>query len=65
MFRELTLTHQCRRIFISIKFVNEFVDLMCMANPSLKPMVRTENGKKALHLRVLKAIYGCVESSLL
>ena len=44
--------------FILIKFVNEFVNLMCMANPSLKPIVRTVNGKKVLYLRALKALYG-------
>ena len=36
-----------------------------MANPPLKPMVRMKNGKKVLYLRILKALYGCVESGLL
>ena len=51
--------------FILIEFVNEFVNLMCMANPSLKPMVRADNGKKVIYLMVRNALYGCVESGLL
>ena len=51
--------------FVLIKFVDEFVDLMCMADPSLKPIVRMENGKKVLYLRILKALYGGIESGLL
>ena len=51
--------------FILIRFVNEFVDLMRMANPSLKPMVRMKNGKNVLYLRVIKDLYGCNESGLL
>ena len=39
--------------------------IMCSVNPEYKPYVRTENGKKVLYLRVLKAIYGCIESALL
>ena len=38
--------------YILLKYVNEFVDLMCMTSPSLNPIVRME-GKKVLYLKVL------------
>ena len=37
---------------------------MCDINPEYKNYVRYENGVKVLYLRVLRAIYGCIESAL-
>ena len=38
---------------------------MCEVNPGHKKNVRVENGVKVLHLRLPKALYGCMESALL
>ena len=50
---------------VIMKLRGEFVDIMCEVNPKYKPFVKIENGKKVLYLRVLRAIYGCIESALL
>ena len=43
---------------------DEFVDIMCDVNPEYKKYVKVIGGKKLLYLRVLRAIYGCIESAL-
>ena len=43
----------------------EFVDMMCEANPEYKAYVHEVNGKKVLYLKLLRALYGCIESALL
>ena len=40
------------------------VDTMCEVNPDHKQNVRYEKGKKVLYMRVIRAIYGCIESAL-
>ena len=52
-----------KRILICIR--DEFVDIMCEVNPAYKPYVQYDNGKKVLYVKVLREIYGCVESALL
>ena len=51
--------------FLLIKFSDKFVDIMCDVNPELVEDIRIENGKKVLYLRIVKALYGCIESALL
>ena len=51
--------------FILLKLEGQFVDIMCDVNPDLKKDVQQENGKKVLYLRLLKALYWCIESTLL
>ena len=46
-------------------FRGEFVDIMCDVNEEYKKYVIYENGKKVLYVRILRAIYGCIESALL
>ena len=46
-------------------FRDEFVDIMCEVNPDYKQYVVIENGKRVLYVKVLRAIYGCIESALL
>ena len=47
-------------------FRDEFVDIMCEVNTEYKKYVTTDrNGKKILYVKVLRAIYGCIESALL
>ena len=48
-----------------MKFRNEFVDIMCEVNPEYEQYVIKENGKKVLYVKILRAIYGCIESALL
>ena len=43
----------------------EFVDIMCKVNPKHKKNICVENGVKVLYLRLLKALYGCMESALI
>ena len=50
---------------ILLKLRGRFVDIMCSINPEYKPHVRYEGKCKALYLRVLRTIYGCLESALL
>ena len=47
---------------IIMKMRGIFVDMMCEINEEYKEHVRYENGQKVLYLRVLRAIYGCIES---
>ena len=51
--------------YVLLKLRDEFVDIMCEVNPAYKPFVRNEKGKKVLYLRILQALYGCIESALL
>jgi hypothetical protein len=48
-----------------MKFRDEFVDIMCDVNEEYRQYVVEENGKRVLYVRVLRAIYGCIESALL
>ena len=51
--------------FVLLRFEGQEVDILCELNPSHKDHVIIENGKKALYVQLLKALYGCVRSSLL
>ena len=44
---------------------DEFVDMMCEVNPKYIPFVEVINGRKVLYLKLLRALYGCIESALL
>lgn len=51
--------------FIILKFEDEFVDIMVEVNPIYATEVRVERGKKVLYVRLIRALYGCMESALL
>jgi hypothetical protein len=51
--------------FVIMKFTGKSVDIMCEMNPAYELLVTTEGGKRVLYVRLLKALYGCVESALL
>jgi Reverse transcriptase (RNA-dependent DNA polymerase) len=51
--------------FVIMKFTGESVDILCTMNPAHVPFVVVEHGKKVLYVRLIKAIYGCVQSALL
>jgi hypothetical protein len=50
---------------IHMRLRDEFVDIMCEVNADYLPYVVYENGKKVLYVKILRAIYGCIESALL
>ena len=50
---------------VLLKLKGQFVDIMCQVNPEYKQYVRYEGKTKVLYLKVLRAIYGCLESALL
>ena len=54
-----------KRKVVLMRLVSRFVDIMCNVNPEYKKYVRYEPGVKVLYLRVLRAIYGLIESTLL
>ena len=52
-----------KRILLCI--IYEFLRIMCEVNPDYKPYVQYGNGKKVLYVKVMRAIYWCIESALL
>ena len=51
--------------FILLNIEGEFLDIMCKMNPEHKKNVRVQIGVKVLHLRIMKYLYGCMDSTLL
>ena len=51
--------------FALLKFEGQFVDIMVEVNPDFAESVRYEKGRKVLYCRILKALYGMIESALL
>ena len=49
---------------VIMRIRGRFVDILCEVNPEYKKYVTIENGKKVLYVKVLRAIYGCIESAL-
>ena len=49
---------------VTLKLKGVFVDIMCEINQEYVQHVRYENGQKVLYLRVLRALYGCIDSAL-
>ena len=47
-----------------LKLHVSFVDILCGINEEYTQYVRYERGQKLLYLRVLREIYGCIESAL-
>ena len=50
---------------VVMKLRGQFADLMCKANPKYQEYVRVVNGRKILYLRVLRALYGGIQSALM
>ena len=50
---------------ILLKLTDEFVDIMCDVNDEYRQYVRYEGKIKVLYVKVLHAIYSCLESSML
>ena len=50
--------------FILLKIEGKFVNIMYKVNPKHKKNVRVENGVKVKYIRLMKYLYGCMESAL-
>ena len=50
---------------VLIKLESNFVDIMCSVNEGCTPHVVYEGKTKVLYMKVLRAIYGCLESTIL
>ena len=48
-----------------MNFRGQFVDIMCSVNKENRKHMICEKGQKVLYVRVLKAVYGCIEYALL
>ena len=42
-----------------------YVEIMCEVNKEYEKFVEYENGQKILYLKLLRALYGCIESAML
>jgi len=51
--------------FVLLHLTRNTVNTMCCMNPCYSAFITMEDGKKVLYLRLLKALYGCVQSALL
>ena len=50
---------------VLMKFRGQFAELMSRVNPEHAKNIVFENGKKVLYVRVVRAIYGCIQSAML
>jgi hypothetical protein len=57
--------HAKLKDFTLLRMEGESVNTMCDVNEEYKKFVCIEHGKKVLYLKLLKALYGCVQSALL
>jgi len=51
--------------FVLLCLTGNTVDIMCHVNQRYSAYIMIEDGKKVLYLRLLKALYRCVQSALL
>ena len=49
---------------VVVILTGEAVDIICNDNNKYKGFISYENGKKVLYMRLLKALYGCMQSAL-
>ena len=49
---------------VYMKFEGDFADIMCEVNREYKKFVTIERVRRVLYVRVLKSIYGMIESAL-
>ena len=51
--------------FVFLKLGDGFVDIMCEVNTEFIKDVQQEGNKRVLYLRLLKALYGCIDYEML
>ena len=49
---------------VHMKLTGEVVDILCDLDSSYREFVVLENGRKTLYVRLVKALYGCIQSAL-
>ena len=49
---------------VLLKMYGRIAEMMCEVNPGYRKHLRQENGKTVLYMKVIRAIYGCIESAL-
>lgn len=52
------------KYFVFVKFIGESVDILCKTNRKYKKYATMEKGKKVIQLKLLKALYECVQKGL-
>ena len=50
---------------VIMKLTGKAVDVFCSANEKYKKFLMMEKGRKVIYLRILRALYGCIQSALL
>ena len=50
---------------VIVKLTGNAVDVMCTSNVKYKKFVTFEKGKKIIYLKLLRVLYGCIQSALL
>ena len=49
---------------VLLKMKGKIAEMMCEVNPVYRKHLRFENGVTVLYLKVIRAIYGCIEAAL-
>ena len=49
---------------VLLRFKGKLADMLGKINVEYKKQIRYKHGKKVLYVRVIRAIYGCIESAL-
>jgi hypothetical protein len=50
---------------VVVKIIGETADIMCQVNKSYEKYITYENGKKVLYMKLIKALYSCMQSAML
>jgi hypothetical protein len=51
--------------FVLVKIASETAEIICDVNENYKQYITYEDGKKVLYMRLIKALYGCMQSTML
>ena len=52
------------KLVLLMKFKGKMAEMLCGVNPEYSKYLRKENGVTVLYVKVIRAIYGCIESAL-
>jgi len=50
---------------VLLKMTGRIADMMCEVNPAYRKHLRKVKGTTVLYMKVIRAIYGCIEAALL
>ena len=51
--------------YVIVKLTGKTLDVMCEVSSEYEKIIAIENGKRVLYLRLKKALYGCMQSTIL